>query len=111
MERTLVYHLAHINVAVAFAPVDDPLLADFKAQLDPIYALAEASPGFVWRLRADDVPPTLPRSPLDERIFATVSVWTSLEALKAFVYAGAHAQVMRRRREWFGQFDGPYVAL
>ncbi len=96
---------------MAFAPVDDPLLADFKAQLDPIYALAEASPGFVWRLRADDVPLTLPRSPLDERIFATVSVWTSLEALKAFVYAGAHAQVMRRRREWFGQFDGPYVAL
>jgi hypothetical protein len=40
-----------------------------------------------------------------------MSVWTSLEALTAFVYVSRHRTVMRRRREWFARFDGPYLAL
>lgn len=105
------YHIAQVNIARALAPLDDPLLADFAAQLDQIYELAESSPGFVWRLRAEDIPPMSPDLPSDERLFATISVWTSLEALKTFVYSSAHAQVMRRRREWFVQLKSPYIAL
>lgn len=95
------YHIAQVNIARARASLEDPLLADFAAQLDAIYALAETSRGFIWRLRTEDTSSTDPNLPTDERLFGTISVWASLDALKAFVYKSAHAQVMRRRREWF----------
>ena len=82
-----------------------------RDELDPIYALAEASPGFIWRLRAEDISSPSPHLPSDERLFVTISVWASLEALKAFVYAGAHTQIMRRRREWFVPLKSSYIAL
>jgi heme-degrading monooxygenase HmoA len=105
------YHLAQVNIARALAPLDDPLLAAFVAQLDAINALADASPGFVWRLQTDDGNATSIRAYDDERIIVNMSVWDSLEALTAFVYVSAHRAVMRRRREWFARFDGPYMAL
>lgn len=46
-------HFAQINMARAHAPLTDPLLADFVAQLDEINALADRSPGFVWRLQTE----------------------------------------------------------
>ncbi len=105
------YHLAQVNIARALAPLDDPLLAAFVAQLDTINALADASPGFVWRLQGDGGNATSIRAYDDERIIVNMSVWDSLEALTAFVYASAHRPVMRRRRAWFARFDGPYMAL
>ena len=42
-------HLAQINSGRLRAPLDDPKIAGFVAQLDPINALADAAPGFVWR--------------------------------------------------------------
>ena len=47
------FHLAQCNIARLTAPIDAPETADFVAALDPINALAEASPGFVWRLQDD----------------------------------------------------------
>ena len=47
------HHLAQINIARMLAPIDDPVMADFVAQLPPINALAEESPGFVWRPQSD----------------------------------------------------------
>ncbi len=91
------YHLAEVNIARALAPLDDLLLAAFMAQLDAINALADASPGFVWRLQADGGNATSIRAYDDERIIVNMTVWESLEALTAFVYASAHRPVMRRR--------------
>ncbi len=48
------YHLAQLNVGIATAPLDSDVMADFMNNLDRINALAESSPGFVWRLKADD---------------------------------------------------------
>ncbi len=45
------FHLAQANIARLLAPIDDPLLAGFVARLDDINALADAAPGFVWRLQ------------------------------------------------------------
>ena len=47
------YHIAQINVAHMLAPLDDPIMAEFVAQLDAVNALADHSPGFVWRLQSD----------------------------------------------------------
>lgn len=105
------YHIAQVNIARALAPLNDPRLADFFAHLDQIYTLAESSPGFIWRLRTEDISPTSTQLPADERLFATVSVWDSLESLKTFTYTDAHAQIMRRRREWFIKLNSPYIAL
>ena len=45
------WHLAQVNIGRLRAPVDDPLIAEFKDALDSINALADRSPGFVWRLQ------------------------------------------------------------
>jgi heme-degrading monooxygenase HmoA len=106
-----VYYLAQVNVARMLAPLDEPLMAEFVAQLGPVNALADRSPGFVWRLQTEGGDATSVRAYDDDLIIVNMSVWESLEALTAFVYASAHRPVMRRRREWFSRFDGPYMAL
>ena len=65
------HHLAQMNIGRLHAPVDDPMIADFVAQLDEINALAEASPGFVWRLQTEDGNATAVRAYDDELISAT----------------------------------------
>jgi heme-degrading monooxygenase HmoA len=104
------HHLAQVNVATVRAPLDSPELAGFVAQLEPINALADHSPGFVWRLQTEDGDATAIRPFQDERIMVNLSVWESLEALRTFVYASRHLDVMRRRREWFHRMD-IYMAL
>ncbi len=105
------YHLAQVNMAHALAPLDDPLLAEFMAKLDEINALADRSPGFVWRLQSESGNATdIDVSP-DPRLLINLSVWDSLESLFGYVYRSGHAEVMRRRRKWFERMSGPYVAL
>jgi hypothetical protein len=99
--RARSYHLAQVNVAQLAAPLDSPRLADFVAALDPINALADDAPGFVWRLQTEDGDATAIRAFPDDRIIVNLSVWESVEALADFVYRSDHAGVMRRRREWF----------
>jgi len=105
------FHLAQINVGRAVGPIDGPQLAEFHALLDPVNALADSSPGFVWRLQTDAGNATALRPYDDDRIIVNMSVWESIAALRAFVYTTMHAQVMRRRREWFERFATSYLAL
>lgn len=105
------YHLAQVNIARMLAPLDDPLMAEFVARLDEVNALADESPGFVWRLQTEEGNTTDLRPFDDEHILVNMSVWASLEELKAYVYKNAHAQVMRQRRQWFEKFEGMYMAL
>jgi heme-degrading monooxygenase HmoA len=95
------YHVAQVNIGMPRAPIDSPLLADFMRALDPINALADESPGFVWRLQTEDGNATAIRPFEDERLMINMSVWESIDDLAAFVYRSAHVDVMRRRREWF----------
>ena len=94
------WQLAQLNIAQVLAPLDSPGMADFANALGRVNALAEASPGFLWRW----VTPAGDSS--EERVFGpgmlvNVSVWGSLEALRSFAYAGTHLDFLRRRREWF----------
>jgi hypothetical protein len=92
------------------APVDSPQLADFVAWLEPINALADGTPGFVWRLQTAAGDATAIRPYDDDRIMVNLSVWESLQSLWDFTYASRHLDAVRRRREWFGRVD-PYLAL
>ncbi|HYD97474.1 MAG TPA: DUF3291 domain-containing protein [Noviherbaspirillum sp.] len=104
-------HLAQINIGRARAAMDDPVMAGFAARLDEINALAERSPGFVWRLKTEEGNATALRPYDDDCILINLSVWESPQHLKDYVYRGAHAQMMRQRREWFERFREPCVAL
>ena len=104
-------HLAQINVGRLLAPIDAPETAAFAEALDPVNALADASPGFVWRLQTKDGNATAVRAFEDDTILVNLSVWESLEALNEFVYRSLHTSVLRRRREWFEKADEPIAAL
>src|SRR5258706_590158 len=108
----MTHQLAQLNVARAVAPLDSPQLADFVAQLPTINALAEASPGFVWRLVGEDGQDATSLRPLGEDTIVNLSVWESVEALSAYVYRSRHLDVLRRRREWFVPAGGQaYLVL
>jgi hypothetical protein len=104
-------HLAQVNVARMKEPLDHEVMAGFVARIAEINALADGSPGFVWRLKGDGGDNTYLRPYDDDRILFNMSVWESVEHLRAFVYKSSHAELVRRRLDWFGRFEGPYVAL
>src|SRR2546429_1556993 len=94
------YELAQINAARLLAPLDDPLLADFVANLEPVNALADRADGFRWRLKDGDNATSIPV--FDDRwLIVNMSVWASPAALLAFIYDEGHRAVLRRRRGWF----------
>lgn len=95
------WHIAQLNVGRAVAPPGSAELADFMAALDRINALADASPGFVWRLQSASGNATDILVSDDPRSLVNMSVWSSIETLFAFVYRSGHTAVMQRRREWF----------
>jgi uncharacterized protein DUF3291 len=103
--------LAQVNIARMKAPLDSSELAGFVARLDEINALADQSPGFVWRLQTENGSAVYLRPYDDDRILFNMSVWESLESLRAYVYGSRHAELLRQRREWFLHFDAPYSAL
>ena len=105
------WHIAQLNVATAVAPLDSPELADFVAALDGVNALAERSPGFVWRLKSDSGNATDIRASDDPNFIVNMSVWESVEALFEFVYRSMHTKVMVRRREWFQKPDQAFQVL
>jgi hypothetical protein len=105
------YELAQVNISRLLAPIDSPLLADFVADLDPVNAVADAAPGFLWRLKTEDDNATAVRIFDDPGLIVNMSVWTSVETLSAYVYDVAHRAVLRRRREWFEKPTTAMTAL
>ena len=104
-------HIAQVNIGRVHAPMTDARMQGFVDLLDKVNALAESSPGFVWRLKTEDGNATSLQPYDDERILINLSVWKSPEQLKDFVYRGLHAQALRRRKEWFERFDSAWLAL
>lgn len=104
-------HLAQLNIGLPVAPLTGPELAGFMDNLEPVNALADAAPGFVWRLQTEDGDATAIRPYDDDRMIVNLSVWTSVEALAAYVYSGQHREIMRRRREFFVPMREAFTVL
>lgn len=94
------FHLAQINTARLRAPLEDPSMAEFVVGLGRMNALADRSPGFVWRMEGDNGDGTV-AAPTDPLRIYTLSVWESIEHLRAYAYQSEHLDYLRRRREWF----------
>ena len=107
----MTYHLAQLNIGRMLAAIDDPIMAEFVANLDRINALADGASGFVWRLQSDSGNATEFRPFADEMLIVNMSVWESLETLKDYVYKSAHAEIMRNRRQWFEKMDEVFTVL
>ena len=104
------YELAQLNIATMKEPLESPGMADFVANLDRINALAESSPGFVWRLKGDGADATTLR-PLGPDVIVNMSVWADVAALNHYVFKSAHIEIMRRRKEWFARMHEAYAVL
>lgn len=105
------YHLAQLNIARMLAPLEDPIMADFVANLAPINALAESSPGFIWRLATPAGDATQIRVFEDNFLIVNMSLWESIDALYQYAYFSDHADVYRRRTDWFSKLDKPHMVL
>ena len=111
MAPHLQWHIAQLNVGRTLAPLDDPRLAGFVDRLDAVNALADSSPGFVWRLQDDAGNATNIKVTDDPQFIINLSVWRTIEELSAFVYGGAHTKVLTQRGSWFEAPAGPHVVL
>jgi hypothetical protein len=105
------WHIAQLNIGTARHALDDPRMDGFMGRLDEINALADASPGFVWRLQSDAGNATDIKLTDDPLFIVNLSVWQSIEELGAFVYNSAHAPVLAQRRNWFEAPDKDYLVL
>lgn len=106
------YELAQLNIGVIKGPIDSPVMAEFVANLERINALAERTPGFVWRLQTEEGNATAIRPyPDNESMAVNLSVWKDVDALRRFVFQSDHVEIMRRRREWFVPMDQAFLVL
>ena len=105
------FHLAQINIGRMRGPIDSPTMRGFVRQLDAINAVADAAPGFVWRLQSDQGNATDIQAYADPRLIVNMSVWDSVEALRAYVYKSGHVGPMRDRKKWFEKIEQPITAL
>lgn len=99
------FELAQINIGRLLAPIDHPQIADFKNNLDRINALAEAQPGFIWRLTGEGNDATDLVAFDDPAVITNMSTWRDMDALAGYVYRSDHRTIMRRRAEWFDKME------
>lgn len=104
------FHIVQFNTAEMLYPLEDERMADFTSRLDDINALAEGSPGFVWRLKDEGGNATLIR-PLGENWLINMSVWSGIAALRDFTYKSRHVELLRATGAWFKPAAAANLAL
>ena len=103
--------LAQANVFRPRAAWGDAVMREFVLAVDPVNQLAEASPGFVWRLRPGEGHGAVVVPDEVSPVLVNLSVWESYPYLHEFVYRSAHAGYLRRRSQWFAPVTQPAAVL
>jgi hypothetical protein len=102
-------HLAELNIGKFRYPTTDPRMAGFMDNLDRVNALAERSPGFVWRLKGDNNNATDLRVGDDYAV--NMSVWETPEDLESYVFKTVHVQFYKNRADWFDLMEKPHMVF
>jgi hypothetical protein len=103
--------LAQLNIARMKFVSGDSRMKDFIDALDPVNATADASPGFVWRMKSEsDSTPELEQFESSGWV-VNMSVWEDLPALQNYIATPLHMSIMRRRAEWFEKYHLPTMVL
>ncbi|MFW0738801.1 DUF3291 domain-containing protein [Flavobacterium sp. T12S277] len=106
------YHLAEINIAkMKGIDINDPIMKEFKDNIDLVNILAENSDGFVWRLKDESYNTTSPNPYNDEQIIINISVWENVETLEHYMYKTFHSDFLKRRKEWFFKYGKAHTAM
>ena len=104
-------HLAQLNVGRLRAPLDDPLIDDFRHNLERVQRPGRGHSRFVWRLQDEGGDATGIKAFDDELEIINLTVWESVDALADFTYGSAHVELLRRRREFFEAPTQPTLCL
>jgi hypothetical protein len=102
-------HLAELNVGRFKYPTSDPRMAGFMDNLDRVNAIAERSPGFVWRLKGDNNNATKFR--IGDDYAVNLSVWETPKALEDYVFKTVHVQFYKKRALWFDALEEPHMVF
>ena len=102
-------HLAELNIGKFKYPTTDPRMAEFMDNLDRVNALAERSPGFVWRLKGDNNNATEFR--IGDDMAVNLSVWETPKALENYVFKTVHVQFYKKRAAWFDLMEKPHMVF
>jgi hypothetical protein len=105
------WHVAQLNVGRARGPMDGPVMVEFMARLDEVNALAERTPGYVWRLKTDAGNATDIKVTDDPLFIVNLTVWRSIDDLFEFTYRSMHRELFKRRFDWFERSTTPTMVL
>ena len=108
------YRVAQINFARLPVPLSDPQLEGFVTLLQGANTLAEASPGFVWRLDEHSAAASADRvfpNQAPGTTLVNLSIWKSVSALQRYAIMGKDGGVVNARQSFFQRFEGRWVAL
>lgn len=105
------FHIAQLNIARAIAGMESEVMTGFVSRLEEINALADRSPGFIWRLQSEEGDATALRVFDDPLMLVNMSVWSSIEELKDFVYRSMHVELIRDREAWFEKLSAAHQVL
>lgn len=104
-------HLAQLNIGRARHALEHPRMAGFVNNLDRVNAIAERSPGFVWRLTGEGNDATDIRFDDDPDLIVNMSVWESAEHLEHFVWNTIHKRIYEMRGHWFVNLGRPHFVM
>jgi hypothetical protein len=111
------FQLAQVNIAWMHGALDEPVMAGLTRRIDEIYALAEQSQGFIWRLVNTSDTAELEPFEVDfpgfhrDRFFYNMSVWATVEDLSNYTFLSAHAELLNDRHLWVDRIAGASAAL
>lgn len=104
--------LAQLNIAEAIDTMESDTMADFVNNTDRINALAEDSPGFIWRLVGEDSNDSYSINAFGSQFILTnMSVWRDKQSLFDFVYNSSHIEIFKRKKEWFKKMPKMHMVL
>lgn len=104
-------HIAQLNIGRTKYDIDDPRMADFMNNLDRINALAERSPGFIWRYQDESGAAVETKRDDDPRELLNISVWETVEDLERYVFGTIHARFYARRDDWFERMTQSHFVM
>jgi hypothetical protein len=101
--------IAELNIGKFKYPTSDQRMAEFMNNLDRVNALAERSPGFVWRLKGDNNNATEFR--VGDDMAVNLSVWEDAKSLEDYVFKTVHVQFYKKREAWFDLMSKPHMVF
>jgi Domain of unknown function (DUF3291) len=104
-------HLAQLNISIWKIDGASEAARPFNDNVARMNALAERSPGFVWRLLDEGRDETGTNLIGGPETLMTLSVWESPQHLEAFAFNTVHRRIYERKAEWFAKLESHHLVM